>query len=306
MKPTRPIQVHSFYRGVDHKRLIAMLAVSCAVHLALIALTAFVIAHKPAYRRSSPSVINVTMVSFPSSRPEAKSSGPAAPKVETPAEQKIPEPAPKEKPPAPAVQEKPVPETPKPEAVSVAKKTEPVKPKESLKKKTFKPDKVVESAVKRIETRAESTKPDSLAQALDKLKKDVAKGPPNQAAGSALPAGAGPPAGGQSGGEGGGGGEVGTIWDVYANNIVMEQVQKNWAFPEQLAGNIQNAEALLVITIASSGEIVDIWFETRSGNAYLDESAYRAVKKSNPLPPPPAGKSPLSVGLYFTPSGVQK
>ncbi len=304
MKPTRPIQVHSFYRGVDHKRLIAMLAVSCAVHLALIALTAFMIAHKPAYRRSSPSVINVTMVSFPSSRPEAKSSGPAAPKVETPAEQKIPEPAPKEKPPAPAVQEKPVPETPKPEAVSVAKKTEPVKPKESLKKKTFKPDKVVESAVKRIEARAESTKPDSLAQALDKLKKDVAKGPPNQAAGSALPAGAGSSDGSEAGGEGGG--EVGTIWEVYANNIVMEQVQKNWAFPEQLAGKIQNAEALLVITIASSGEIVDIWFETRSGNAYLDESAYRAVKKSNPLPPPPAGKSPLSVGLYFTPSGVQK
>ncbi|MDD3082211.1 MAG: TonB family protein [Desulfobacterales bacterium] len=276
-----------------------MLAVSCAVHLALIALAAFVIAHKPAYRPFPPSVINVTMVSFPSSRPEAKSPGPAAAKVETPAEQKIPEPAPKEKPPVPPVEEKPVPAPAKPEAVSVAKKTEPVKPKESLKKKTFKPEKVVESAVKRIEAKAESTKPDSLAQALDRLKKDVAKGPPNQAAGSALPAGAGPLAGGQGGGEGG------TVWEVYANNIVAEQVQKNWAFSEQLAGKIQNAKASLVFTIAPSGEIVDIWFDTRSGNAYLDESAYRAVKKSNPLPPPPAGKSSLTVGLSFTPAGVQ-
>ena len=300
MKPTRPIQAHSFYRGVDHKGLIAMLAVSCAVHLAAIALTAFVIAHKPAYRRSSPSVINVTMVSFPSRGPEAKPAAPAAPKAETPAEKKIPEPAPKEKPPVPVVQEKPVPPPPKPEAVSIAQKTEPVKPKESLKKKTFKPDKVVESAVKRIEARAESTKPDPLAQALARLKKDVAKGRPNPSVESELPAGSGSSAGGE------GGSEVGTIWEVYANTVVKEEVRKNWAFSEQLAGNIQNAEASLVITIAPSGQIEDIWFETKSGNAYLDESAYRAVKKSNPLPPLPAGrKSSLSVGLFFTPAGVQ-
>ena len=300
MKPTRPIQAHSFYRGVDHKRLIAMLAFSCAVHLALIALAAFVIAHKPPYRRLSPPVINVTMVSFPSKASEAKPPGPVAPKVETPAEQKIPEPAPKQKPPVPVVQEKPVPETPKPEAVSVAKKTEPVKPKVSLKKKTFKPDKVVESAIKRIEAKAESTKPDPLAQALDRLKKDVAKGRPDASAGSDLPAGAGPSAGGE------GGGVAGTIGEIYAQNVVTECVQKNWALSEKLAGDIQNAEAHLVITIAPSGEIVDIWFEKRSGNAYLDESAYRALKKSNPLPPLPAGlKSSLSVGLYFTPAGVQ-
>ncbi len=300
MKPTRPIQVHSFYRGVDHKRLIAMLAVSCAVHLALIALTAFMIANKPAYRRSSPSVINVTMVSFPSGAPEAKSSGPAAPKVEKPAEQKIPEPAPKEKPQAPPVEEKPVPAPAKPEAVSVAKKTEPVKPKESLKKKTFKPDKVVESAVKRIEAKAESTKPDPLAQALARLKKDVAKGPPNQAAGSALPSGTGSSDGGAGGTSSGQGGEY--------NTEIGYQVQQHWAFPEQLAGNIQNAEARLVITVAPDGQIVDIWFEKRSGNAYLDESAYRAVKKANPLPPHPAGlkSSRHDVGLIFTPSGVQK
>jgi len=301
MKPTRPIQVHSFYRGVDHKRLIAMLAVSCAVHLALIALTAFMIANKPAYRRSSPSVINVTMVSFPSGAPEAKSSGPAAPKVEKPAEQKIPEPAPKEKPQAPPVEEKPVPAPAKPEAVSVAKKTEPVKPKESLKKKTFKPDKVVESAVKRIEAKAESTKPDPLAQALARLKKDVEKGRPTPPAGSA---GAGSPDGSEAGGEGGG--VAGTIGEIYAQNVVTECIQKNWALSEKLAGDIQNAEAHLVITIAPSGEIVDILFAKRSGNAYLDESAYRAVKKANPLPPLPAGlKSSLTVGLYFTPAGVQ-
>jgi len=304
MKPTRPIQFHSFYRGVDHKRLIAMLAVSCAVHLALIALAAFMIAHKPAYRRSSPSVINVTMVSFPSKASEAKPPGPVAPKVEATAEQKIPKPAPKaETPPPVPVEQKPVPETPKPEAVSVAKKTEPVKPKESLKKKTFKPDQVVESAIKRIEARAESTKPDPLAQALDRLKKDVAKGRPDASAGSDSPPGAGHSAGGEGDGEGG---EVGTIEEFYAETVVKPQVQKNWALSDKLAGDIQNAEARLVITIAPSGEIVDIWFETRSGNAYLDESVYRAVKKANPLPPLPGGrKSSLSVGMRFTSAGVQ-
>jgi TonB family protein len=44
-------------------------------------------------------------------------------------------------------------------------------------------------------------------------------------------------------------------------------------------------EVVISITIRSDGEITDISFEEKTGNVYLDDSAYRSVKKSSPLPP---------------------
>ena len=85
------------------------------------------------------------------------------------------------------------------------------------------------------------------------------------------------------------------------------QVQKNWAFSEQLAGGRTDIEAALGIKIMSDGEITDIWFDQRSGNRHLDESAYRAIVKSNPLPPLPQGLfgSQYTVGLRFGPGGIK-
>jgi len=42
---------------------------------------------------------------------------------------------------------------------------------------------------------------------------------------------------------------------------------------------------VIVITIRSDGEISDVSFERKTGNIYLDDSAYRSVMKSSPLPP---------------------
>jgi colicin import membrane protein len=63
-------------------------------------------------------------------------------------------------------------------------------------------------------------------------------------------------------------------------------------------------EVRILIKILKSGQIRDIWFETRSGNRFLDESALKAVKKSNPLSPLPRGYNTYDVGLIFTPSGL--
>ena len=51
-------------------------------------------------------------------------------------------------------------------------------------------------------------------------------------------------------------------------------------------------------------EVRGRWFKDRSGNSYLDDSAYRAVMKSNPLPPLPRGYNAYTVALVFTPSGL--
>ena len=94
--------------------------------------------------------------------------------------------------------------------------------------------------------------------------------------------------------------------DIYKIEIA-SQIQKNWAYSEQLAGGRTDMEAWLVIKIMRNGQIKDIFFETKSGNAYFDESAYKAVQKSNPLPPLPKGyfRYFYDVGLHFTPSGLR-
>ena len=72
-----------------------------------------------------------------------------------------------------------------------------------------------------------------------------------------------------------------------------------------LAGKLSDLETRIMIKIMANGEIKDVWFEKRSGNQYLDESAYKAIVKSNPLPPLPKGYQFYQVGLIFTPTGLQ-
>ena len=83
--------------------------------------------------------------------------------------------------------------------------------------------------------------------------------------------------------------------------------ESDWSLSEQLTEGRKDLVALLGIKIMPDGEIRDIWFDRRSGNPYLDESARKALLKSNPLPPlPPGFKGPfLEQGLRFTPSGLQ-
>ncbi|MFP4158885.1 MAG: energy transducer TonB [Desulfobacterales bacterium] len=82
-------------------------------------------------------------------------------------------------------------------------------------------------------------------------------------------------------------------------------MKQNWAFSPDMAGeNTKGLEARLIIKIAGDGEIEDVWFEKRSGNSYLDESAYRTVMKADPLPPLPEGQSQYHLMLGFTPRGL--
>lgn len=82
-------------------------------------------------------------------------------------------------------------------------------------------------------------------------------------------------------------------------------IEQNWIYNDVMARIDQNLEVRVLIKILKSGEIRDITYETKSGNRYLDESAKKAIKRSNPLPQLPKGMHSYDVVLVFTPKGLK-
>jgi colicin import membrane protein len=260
--------------------------------------------------------------------PEPKSAKPDVqePKQEPPA----PKPAkPEVKEPKPEVKEpKPERPAPKPEKVSVPEpqtqspKPEPEKSadvislssekpkiKTSLKKETFKSTQAIKDALNRIEKQVEETRPtDPLASALDRIKSKVEK---TEAATAKSPSKE--TASGQASGGGGGGGTGGTgafgIQPIdFYRSLLPDHINNNWVFNEQLFSGRTDLVSVIVIKIMQNGEISDIWFEKKSGNSYFDDSVFKAVKKSNPLPPLPKEytRPYYDLGLIFTPKGLKR
>ena len=286
--------------GRDSPSMVFPFGVSFLFHLIIIGAMVFMpqFGSKP---RLGSGVVNVSLVSVPSGGSD--SAGPAASIVK-------PKPVEKKPPQEPAVkvpEPKPVPAVQKPpKAVSLAPKK--IKPKKSLKEKTLDRSKMIDSALDRIEKKVEKTQTDSVASAIEQLKRQVAASesqPPSDtgggASGKAVAGVAGP-----AGGSGTGGARVQESILIYQAEI-QYQIQKNWAFSQQLAGDNTEMEAVLAIKVLRNGEIEDIWFDKKSGNAYLDDSAYKALVKSNPLPPLPNDymKPYYKVGLRFGPKGLK-
>jgi colicin import membrane protein len=175
-----------------------------------------------------------------------------------------------------------------PEAVSINPKK--YKNKTSLKKKTFKSSKVLKHAISEIEQKVEQTRAKPILSAIEELRTSVEKKEGTDAVGESISTGK----------------RAIELMDIYKAEIPYH-IQKNWVFSEQLAGNRTDLVAWLVIEIRPDGRISDIWFEKRSGNRYFDDQAYKAVKKSDPLPPLPKDflRPFFNVGLRFTPSGLK-
>jgi colicin import membrane protein len=87
--------------------------------------------------------------------------------------------------------------------------------------------------------------------------------------------------------------------------ILQSAIEQNWVFNDMLARMDQHLEVRVMIKILSSGEIRDIFYETKSGNRYLDESAKKAIKRANPLPKLPKGMASYDVVVIFTPKGLK-
>lgn len=280
--------VNNFHKANEHSlHTIMPFALSLTVHFILFA--AIIIS--PDFKKpikTLPSVINVSMVNLPEPKRKSKKdiavkTRPAKPEKKTRTQKHLPDKV-KSKQIVPALSKKKF------------------KVKTSLKKKTFKSARVVKSAIKNIEKKVAESRPEALTNVLEQLKAKVIKTEQNKKRGGktgekslstgrqSLP-----------------GKKIAALIDVYRVEVAY-QIQENWAFSDQLAGgSAKGLQVSLVFNIMPNGEIRELWFTDRSGNKYLDESAYKAVMKSNPVNPHPAGvyKPFVLMALRFTSEGVK-
>jgi TonB family protein len=97
-----------------------------------------------------------------------------------------------------------------------------------------------------------------------------------------------------------GGGPVDLRYKGYYDRV-WERIRASWVLPEGVAARDDRLVTVVGIRIASTGEIVDLRIERKSGNIYYDQSALRAVRKASPLPPLPSDieEGFLEVGINF-------
>ena len=184
----------------------------------------------------------------------------------------------KEKKEEPKKEPEPEKSTPEPEK----KEATPVEPE---------PENTPEDAEGKLADELEQRDQEQIAQALERLKENIKTRGDSEA-------------GGRQGGSSGGGRPGYKPIDLY-HLVIGSAIEQNWVFNEALAGRDKNIEVRILIKILKSGEIRDIIYETRSGNRYLDDSAKKAIRKSNPLPPLPPGMYSYDVVLGFTPEGLK-
>jgi len=283
--PKDSASLATLYGGGNENRLVMIaFTVSLICHCLIFSLLIYAQTHKPK-RRPAPIIMNVSLVSLPEytgpSKPVAKPSASGQKKVSKKSVTVKVKPASKP---------------------SAAPKT--VKKKVSLKKKTYKSEKVKKNTLEKLEKKIESSTSDRIAKAIDELKAKVDKekdrAPSKESAVKV-------PESKRLGGDGEvSGGKLAEIIDIYRVEVAY-QVQQNWAFPEQLADGRSDLQTLLVFKVMPNGEIKDLFFTDRSGNSHFDESAFRAVMKSNPVDPHPRSVSEpyVQMGLRFTPEGIQ-
>ncbi len=274
-------------QGAVSRTMMLYFGISLALHLIFIGSVVFWPASMPKPRFSQGS-INVSLVSLsgppsPGPAPAAVSRPPAKavakPKKEVkaaPIEDVVVIPPPKTL---------PVIKTPQ-KTVSLTPKPKKIKAKKSLKKKTQDRQKMIDHALINVKKKVEQT--------------ESSRAPGVSA--------------GQAGAGAGGGGTIGSggprrleVIDIYKKEVAY-QVERNWAFSQQLAGQGQALQVSLVFKVMPDGEITDIRFTENSGNSYLDESAYRAIVKANPVSTHPTGiRTPyVTMGVRFTPEGIRR
>jgi colicin import membrane protein len=173
-------------------------------------------------------------------------------------------------------------EEPKNETVKESKTKSTTAPEESSLDKVR--ERLIQSAVDRVKSRAESTQTAVAAKSGNTL----SVGPGDGDGAAAL---------GQ-GGRGGGTAVRGAEFLMYQTKIV-STIKENWAWPGQKG----SLKALVRFSIKDNGEITGMKIAEPSGDPAFDESILRALRKSSPLPAPPESyrKDFAQVEMNFQP-----
>ena len=266
--------------GDETRSFIVMLGISALCHLLLLGMFYVVPPSSDRSFRAGPRTIDVDLVSLPAA-------GPSKPAVQAP-----PPSPPKPKP--EVAKPEPVPAAPPPvvkkEQVSIAPQKKKPKVVKSLKKKTIAPKTAPARVTRPTPKEKKPQRTQKVDSAIEAMRKKVAG---QEQARSA------------AGGTGAGAGVLDRTRN-YKIDVGLS-VGRNFAFPQQLARSTKDLATLITFRVLPNGEIIDVKIYKSSGNSQLDEAAYRAVLKSNPVKPHPEGlmKPYIEVGLRCTPAGVQ-
>jgi TolA protein len=185
----------------------------------------------------------------------------------------------------------------KPEPTTLTEKPEEKKPepkkaeaKPDLEKSAAKPEpksaeeKLVATSPTKISKDASPLSPEErekqILAALERVRAKVKEGEGGGVPGK--PVGSGPPTLGSAPGEGGGGLARGLEFIMYTEQV-KRRVKENWIVTEKRPGLITTIR----FGVQANGEIFDVELMTPSGDTAFDQSALRAVRRANPLPPPP-------------------
>ena len=300
--------------GIESRTLVFYFGISLVIHLIFIGSVVYLPESNPRPRLGQ-GAINVSLVSLPG-LPQASAGpavSPAPAPVPNPAAKTVAvpdkeiKPAPKAPVMAPAPPEPPSVLLQPAKTVSLAPVQQKPRVKKSLKKKTQNRQKMINQALSGVRKDVEQSQSDSVRQALDRLKKKVAQteaaAPQTDQTAKGIAGAAGD---GIPGAAGSGGKRALEITDLYKIEVAF-QVERHWAFSQQVAGDSRAQQASLVFRVLPGGEIADIRFTQKSGSSYLDDSAYKAIVKANPVSPHPAGiRMPyVTVALRFTPEGLR-
>ena len=212
-------------------------------------------------------------------------------------------------------------ETPKKTETVVKRKEkdsiEGLKPSQKDQKKAQESSKTLQQAMEDIRRQAEIDRIRS--RVARRQKEDLQSGSPSSSGASeAGPLRSGTPGPGGPGGGGSGAGGVGagpygpggsasgspSLLDIRLNeyyNEIWAKIKKGWTIPENLSVKKEDWEAIVILTIERDGKLQKSWFEKRSGNNLYDQSAVRAIKKTEPFPPLPKewSEKTLEIGIRF-------
>jgi len=292
-------------KGINNRQFVLICTASCVVHL-LFFLGIFGWHHFD-FQAPRPRVVTVDLVSFvpgptggapepevvkkkttPSKKAEVNlNTKPVVPKPAEPAPVPVlkPDISLKTKPKnikelMAAREEKPKPK-PKPETKTQQPKDKP-KPD---------PEKELEKARQALAQKLEQQNQEQINQALERMKEAISEKQKNTGQG-------------QGTGQGAGEGRKTSDRILLYQMKLTQAIEQSWVFNDTLARMNKNLQCRVLIKILKNGDVRDIIYTTRSGNAYLDESAKKAIQRATPLPPLPLGMESYDVELVFNPEGL--
>ncbi len=190
--------------------------------------------------------------------------------------------------PEPEIQKAPIPPTPKEEKVKPVEKIKPAeKPKKEDIVEKVKKKEIDKESMKRLHETLEGIRKEV---ALDEIRKKVALREPVEEKTPVPPQSKGP---------------LTSKYDLEKiyGDLIESKIKGAWTIPENLIKEMVDLETIIVLIITLDGTIQKVWFEKKSGNTLYDQSAMRAIKKAEPLPPIPKelGKNSLECVIRFTP-----